>query len=710
MKTFLQNAQNDCGIACVLTVSNFYKQNVSREEISISAVLTTSGTSIYGLSKALQKTGFITKILTGATSDLPSLSPAPVILHWNNNHFVVLWKLRKHKSSQQALIGDPADGRNRWMNLEEVGDHWTGTLLWCQPGSDFVRGNFGGRRGVPGLLAHLRQFRGSWGNLLEIALSTLVLTLLGLGAPLLSQVLFDRVLTFREEVLLPYLLGAIFVLSAFQLAFTAVRGIIASHLSMRLDYRLHLGYFDHLMRLPMRQHESRLVGDLLQRFTDLSTVRGVLSSLIVSVPSAMFSLVISAIMLMMYNPSLALVASINIPLQLLYLLILAPQLRENSRRALKKSSQVQSFVLGSLEGLSTVKALRAESWAQERARMQVGSLMDFGWRGLMLNTWGVSVFGLLGNMSSLFTTWYGATQVLQLNLSVGQLVAANALMGSALGAFSTLTGSVLNVQEGVVASDRLAEILEIDGESRRGIKELPKLRNALEVSALRFGYFAERPMLKQVSFTLPKGSYTALLGMNGGGKSTLAAMLSKMLVPDAGRIVWDGIAFDDTSAYAVRERVLYVKQEVPVFYASLRENVALGADVDDATLWHAFEAAGLELVVRRLPDGLDTVVGGETLHKFSTGERQMLGLARALVSTADVLILDEPTATLDLERERRVLEVLKNLRGRKTLLVITHRPALLEPADQILHLEDGITRTELCFSRSTHGSLEEVSA
>ncbi len=694
MKTYIQENMMDCGIVCLRSILNYFGKTFHNSILRDAGVVSSSGTSVYGLFSAAKKLGLEAKVLSADLEDLPSLPSLPVILHWDNNHYVVLWKLRTARGQTKALIGDPADGRNRWMPLAEVGRHWTGKLLWCQPGVDFVRGNFSGKRGVAGLLAHLQHFKGSWGSLLEVGLGTLVLTLLGLGAPLLSQVLFDRVLTFREEMLLPYLLGAIFILSGFQLVFTAVRGVISSHLSMRLDYRLHLGYLNHLMRLPMRQHESRLVGDLLQRFSDLSTVRTVLSSLMIGVPSAVFSLILSTVLLVMYNPSLALVASINIPLQLLYLLILAPQLRENSRRAMKKSGEVQSFVLGSLEGLSTVKALRAEGWALERGRQQVSGLMDFGWRGLMLNTWGTSVFGLLGNVSSLFTMWYGATQVLQLNLSVGQLVAANALMGSALGAFSTLTSSVLSVQDGVVASDRLAEILEVEQESTKGIRSLPPLRSGLEVSGLRFGYFSERPFLKDVSFALPKGSYSALLGANGGGKSTLAAMLCKMLEPDAGRMIWDGIAYADASAEAVRERVLYVRQEVPVFYASLRENIALGADLEDAELWRALEDVGLDGVARRLPDGLETTIGGETLHKFSTGERQMLGLVRALVSTADLVILDEPTATLDLEREQRVLRVLTALKGRKTLLVVTHRPALMEPADQILHLVDGEIRVE----------------
>lgn len=688
-KTKQQFNQNDCGLASLASVLGSFGLGVVDSQLREATGISARGASLLGLRAAAVKLGLEAKVLAAGLEDLVSLPSLPVILHWDGNHFVVLWKLRQARGVTLGLIGDPSDGRNRWLPLEEIGQHWTGKLLWCQPSVEFKRGHFVGKRGVAGLLAHLQHFRGSWGSLLEVGLGTLVLTLLGLGAPLLSQVLFDRVLTFREEMLLPYLLGAIFALSGFQLAFTAVRGVISSHLSMRLDYRLHLGYFNHLMRLPMRQHESRLVGDLLQRFTDLSTVRDVLSSLMIGVPAAVLSLVVSTILLVMYNPSLALVASLNIPLQLLYLFFLAPLLRENARKAIKKSGELQSFVLGSLEGLSTVKAWRAESWALERGRVQVSGLMDYSWHGLVLNTWGTSVFGLLGNFSSLFTMWYGATQVLQLNLSVGQLVAANALMGSALGAFSTLTSSVLAVQNGVVASDRLAEILEIEQESLRGVRELAPLRVGLEVNGLRFGYFAERPFIKDVSFTLPKGSYTALLGANGGGKSTLSALLCKMLEPDAGRIAWDGVAYSDASSDAVRERVLYVRQEVPVFYASLRENIALGQDLEDEAIWRSLEDVGLDGVARRLPDGLETMIGGETLHKFSTGERQMLGLVRALVSTADLLILDEPTATLDMERERRVLDALSKLRGVKTLLVVTHRPALIAPADQILTLEAG---------------------
>jgi ABC-type bacteriocin/lantibiotic exporter with double-glycine peptidase domain len=687
MKTFLQQDPRDCGIACLRSILHFNGHRSGVDSLRQLAATTTSGTSLLGLRSAAGRLGFAAKALTAELEDLSGLE-LPCILHWDGTHFVILWKVQKGK----ALIGDPALGKNIWWTLEAVGKHWTGKFLQLQVTEQFERGNFVGQRGWAGLVQHFGQFRGSTQVLLEMGLGTLILALLGLSAPILSQVLFDRVLTFREEQLLPYLLAGIFILSGFQTAFGAVRGYISSHLAMRLDYRLHLGYWHHLLRLPLRQHETRLVGDLLQRFSDLTRIRGILSSLIVALPSSVLSLVVSVALLITYNPTLALVASVNIPLQLAYLFILSPMLRENSKRSLKKSGEVQSFLIGSLEGLSTLKAWRAEEWALLRGRQQLSESMQLGWQGMMLNTWGGVVFGLLGSLGNMLVLWFGAMQVLKLDLTVGQLVAASGLMGNALGALSGITSAVMGIQEGIVASDRLAEILEAQTESDKGIRELLPLEKTFEVRGLKFGYLPELPILKNVSFTLQKGSYTALLGANGSGKSTLATILARMQDCLEGSLLWDGVPLSDVAAGAARERILYLRQDVPLFATTLRENLCLGADFTDQQLWAVLGAVGLEQMARRLPDGLDTQVGGESLFKLSSGEKQMLGLARALCSPADVLILDEPTATLDMERERRVVQILSQLKTRKTLLVITHRPALIEPADVVLGLEDGVVR------------------
>ncbi|MDW8426894.1 MAG: ATP-binding cassette domain-containing protein, partial [Meiothermus sp.] len=275
---------------------------------------------------------------------------------------------------------------------------------------------------------------------------------------------------------------------------------------------------------------------------------------------------------------------------------------------------------------------------------------------------------------------------------VGQLVAAYGLVQNAVGALGALSGAVLALQEGSVASDRLMEVVELEPEPEGQAQTLPPLQNAVQIEDLSFAYLPERPLLKNLSLTLPKGSYTVLLGPNGAGKSTLAALLSRMLTPSGGCIRWDGHDLSELPPAAVRERVAYLRPEVPLFYATLRENLTLGRHLPDETLWQTLDAVGLRETARRLPEGLETTLGGDSLYRLSSGEKQMLGLARALLSGAELLILDEPTATLDPTKEAHIVELLARLKGPLTLLVITHRPALLKPADQVFYLEEGRLR------------------
>ena len=687
MKVVRQVDATDCGPACLATVLAYWGRLEPIYRLRELAGTTQAGTSFLGLYRAAGQLGIEAKAFAADVEGLETLE-LPLILHWEHNHYVVLFQLKQ----ERALLGDPATGR-RWVARKELDEKWTGKVLWLKPSLSFEPGNFVGKRGFKGLLGHLVHFRGSGPVLLEIALGTIILSLLAMGAPLLSQILFDQVLTYREASLLPYLLAGIFLLSAFQTGFGTAQGYISGHLAMKLSYRLKLGYLDHLVRLPQRIHETRLVGDLLARFGDLERVQGILTHLMVGLPAAFMTLVLSMGMLFVYNVPLACVALINLPLQILYLTWLSPRLRRISREELKKGGEVQSFFISNLEGVSTLKALQAETWALSRGRNQMSGLMDTSWRGFMLSTWGGVIFGLLGSLGSLVTLLFGASQVLQLNLTVGQLVATYGLVQNATGALSTITGSIEDIQEGIVASDRLQEVLELEPETNHeGNRPLAPLAKELRIENLSFSYASGQSVLQDITFTLPKGSYTTLLGANGSGKSTLSSLLVRMLEPGSGQVLWDSASLFEADVTSVRERIIYLRQDVPIFYASLRDNFTLGRSLDEASLWTLLELLDMEGVVQRLPEGLETTIGGDSLFRLSSGERQMLGLVRVLLSPAEVLVLDEPTATLDLDREQRVVQLLKNLKGQRTLLVVTHRPALIEPSDQVLEIKAGTVR------------------
>ena len=687
MRVVRQVDATDCGPAALAMLLMHFGRLEPLYRLRDLAGTTQSGTSLLGLKRAaeylgLQATGFEAKL-----SELQQLD-LPVLLHWENNHYVVLEKLE----AKRAHLLDPAVGRV-WVPLEEFSRKWTGKALWLEPSPGFQKGRFLGQRGLLGLASHLRHYQHFRAVLFQVAVVTLVLTLLNLGAPLLTQILFDRVLEKRENKILNTVLLGILSVSVLQAGFGALRNLLSSQLSIGLNRRLRLNYLEHLMQLPMRVHETRLVGDLVTRFSDLSRVRSVLSSLLLRFPATILSLVLSLLLLLTYNLRLALVALLTVPFQVIYLLWLAPKLQQNTRETRRKEGEMQSALLGNLEGLWTLKTFGSQNWAVKKVEGQIDEYLKLSWRGTVLANQSDLSIGLLESFGAMFVLWFGATQVLQSSLTTGQLVAAFALVLRTMSSISQIVDSIQSLQEGIIASDRLLEMLELSPEPVAD-KPMPlaPLKHELRIEQLNFGYLPERLILHNVNLKIGFGSYTAVLGENGAGKSTLASVMTRMFEPLSGQILWDNTPFSSINLETLRERIVYLRQEVPVFNASVKDNLFMGREPDLERVQYLINQIGFDGVVTRLPEGLDTVIGGDSPYRVSSGERQMLGLIRALLADSEVLILDEPTATLDQEREHRVVDLLWRLKGKRTIIVITHRPALVEPADQIVRVEAGRTQ------------------
>ena len=687
MRVVRQVDATDCGPAALAMLLMHFGRLEPLYRLRDLAGTTQSGTSLLGLKRAaeylgLQATGFEAKL-----SELQQLD-LPVLLHWENNHYVVLEKLE----AKRAHLLDPAVGRV-WVPLEEFSRKWTGKALWLEPSPGFQKGRFLGQRGLLGLASHLRHYQHFRAVLFQVAVVTLVLTLLNLGAPLLTQILFDRVLEKRENKILNTVLLGILSVSVLQAGFGALRNLLSSQLSIGLNRRLRLNYLEHLMQLPMRVHETRLVGDLVTRFSDLSRVRSVLSSLLLRFPATILSLVLSLLLLLTYNLRLALVALLTVPFQVIYLLWLAPKLQQNTRETRRKEGEMQSALLGNLEGLWTLKTFGSQNWAVKKAEGQIDEYLKLSWRGTVLANQSDLSIGLLESFGAMFVLWFGATQVLQSSLTTGQLVAAFALVLRTMSSISQIVDSIQSLQEGIIASDRLLEMLELSPEPVAD-KPMPlaPLKHELRIEQLNFGYLPERLILHNINLKIGFGSYTAILGENGAGKSTLASVMTRMFEPLSGQILWDNTPFSSINLETLRERIVYLRQEVPVFNASVKDNLFMGREPDLERVQYLINQIGFDGVVTRLPEGLDTIIGGDSPYRVSSGERQMLGLIRALLADSEVLILDEPTATLDQEREHRVVDLLWRLKGKRTIIVITHRPALVEPADQIVRVEAGRTQ------------------
>ncbi len=687
MRIVRQVDVTDCGPAALAMVLMHFGRLEPLYRLRDLAGTTQSGTTLLGLKRAAEKLGLDATGFEAKLSDLQQLE-LPVLLHWENNHYVIIEKF----TATRAQILDPASGRVS-LGLEEFSKKWTGKALWLEPSSSFQKGRFLGKRGLLGLASHLRHYQHFQAVLVQVAVVTFVLTLMSLGAPLLTQILFDSVLGKNQSKLLTTVLLGILAVSVLQAVFAFVRNLLSAKLSIGLNRRLRLNYLTHLVQLPMRIHETRLVGDLVTRFSDLSRVRSVLTSLLLQFPATILSLVLSLFLLLTYNPKLALVALITVPFQIIYLLWLSPKLQLNTRETRRKEGQMESALLGSLEGLWTLKTFGSQTWGIQKVEKQIDDYLALTWRGSLLSNQSSSSIGLLESLSALIVLWFGATQVLQNTLTTGQLVAAYALVLRTMSSISQIVDSIQSIQEGIVASDRLLEMLELSPEPASfKTNPLPELKTELRLEQLNFGYLPERMILKEINLKFPRGSYTAILGENGAGKSTLAAIMTRMFEPLNGQIFWDNTPFSSINLETLREKIVYLRQEVPMFDATLRDNLFMGRTPDNDRMEYLINQVGFDNIVKRLPEGLDTPIGGDSPHRLSSGERQMMGLIRALLANSEVLILDEPTATLDQEREHRVVDLLWRLKGQQTIIVITHRPALVEPADQILRVEAGKTQ------------------
>lgn len=543
------------------------------------------------------------------------------------------------------------------------------------------------------LLSKLSYFRGAWNLLFQLALGTLLVSLVSLGAPLFTQILFDRVLAFQQKELLPSMLVGLVLLAVSQSTLQAVKTHLSNYLGLSLEYKLNLTYLCHLLHLPLATHRRFPVGDLLSRFRDLSTARVTLTEVLTGVPSTLLILFFSLALVFTYSTSLGLLTLLNIPVQMVYGLIVAPRIKRNSHGMLKKSAEVQSFLIHALRGLVTLKSLGAERWALYSGKRHVAENADITFQYIGLANTSNAVFTLLASFCGLLLLWYGAGLVLEQQLTVGQLIAAYGLSVNAATAISALSGNLASLYEGAVASERLDQILMLpDEQLQEGHPEiLAPLSSTFEARDIRFSYSPGREVLTKASFTLTRGTCTALVGANGVGKSTLGMILAGLIEPEGGEILWDGVSLKGMSPQTIRRRVAYMAAEVPVFWSTLRENLLLGNPVPESTLHRVVSELGMERILAKLPQGLDTELGGESSPHFSSGELQLIGVARMLLCEADLLILDEPTSALDFEREAMVVGSLRSLSGKRTLLVITHRPALLKIADQTIELKDGET-------------------
>ncbi|MFK0138833.1 NHLP family bacteriocin export ABC transporter peptidase/permease/ATPase subunit [Streptomyces murinus] len=684
--TVLQMEAVECGAAALAMVLGHYGRHVPLEELRIACGVSRDGSRASNLLKAARGYGLTAK---GMQMDLAALTEvrAPAILFWEFNHYVVYDGTARRLGRRGIHINDPAKGR-RFVPLEEFDGSFTGVVLVLEPGEDFTRG---GRR--PGVLGALpARLRGTAGTLPAAVLASLLLVAVGAAVPALSRTYIDMFLIGGQTSLLGVLFTSMAACVLLTLVLTWLQQANLLHGRIISSTLSSARFLRHLLRLPVTFFAQRSPADLVQRLQSNDQVAETLARDLAAAGVDAIVVVLYAVLLYTYDPQLTF---LGIGVALLNIVAMRLVVRLRATRTAKLRADTARLTNTAYTGLQLIETMKAtggedgyfRKWAgqhaatlEEQQRLGVPS----AWLGVVAPT--------LATFNSALILWIGGLRAVEGHISVGLLVAFQALVTRFTAPLTRLNGVAGRIQDFAADVARLKDVenFQADPLYARGGPgdETRRLRGHVELENVAFGYSPlDKPLLSGFDLTVGPGQQVALVGGSGSGKSTVSRLISGLYAPWDGVIRIDGRRLEDIPRGALAASVSFVDQEVFLFEGSVRDNVALwDPSIPDEAVVEALKDAALYEVVARRPGGIHGRVDQDG-RNFSGGQRQRLEIARALVRGPSVLVLDEVTSALDAQTE---LVVMDNLRRRGcACVVIAHRLSTVRDSDEIVVLQHG---------------------
>ncbi|QWG87389.1 peptidase domain-containing ABC transporter [Bacillus mycoides] len=684
-----QNDLKDCGPACLAMISRYYGLTMPISKIREIAGTDLQGTNIQGLIKAGERLGFEVKGVKATNKNALEEIQLPAIAHIVVNggllHYVVIHKIKKNK----IYIADPEKGLMTYM-LDEFCQIWTGILVLMSPSKNFQKGN----ESQNTLSRFLFLLKEQKSLLVPLFFTSIFFNLFGLLGAFYFKFLIDDIVTNQLLQTLHIVSIGIIMLYVFKVLLSYFRTHLILYLSRRIDIQLILGYYRHVIGLPMNFFETRKIGEIISRFMDASKIRDALSTVTVTLMIDTVMVTVGAILLYIHSPILFGVTLLLIPFYISIIFAFHKPYQSINREEMESNAKLTSYLVESLNGISTVKSYNAEKevFFQTESRF-VNLLKNVFKRGMLSNLQGSIKMGLelIGGTVIL---WVGAMQVLKGNMTIGELITYNALLAYFLNPIENLIGIQPTMQSALVAGERLNEIFDLDVEKseKEYNKVSPKqLSGKIECSNVIFRYGTRKNVLNNISFSIEPGSQVAFVGESGSGKTTISKLLMHYYEAQEGDIYYDDYHIKEINRTALRNQIAYVSQESFFFSASIYENLCFGLE-RSVTLEEVIEVCKQVCVhefVGELPLRYETHLE-ENASNLSGGQRQRLAIARALLKKPDILILDEATSNLDSTTEKNITDMLKELGSQGvTVIMIAHRLSTIQHANQIFVMEKG---------------------
>ncbi|MEM7591413.1 MAG: peptidase domain-containing ABC transporter [Cyanobacteria bacterium P01_A01_bin.83] len=682
---FLQQSASDCGIACLINIGLYWGKRFNLNQLRRIANVGRHGSSLRGLVAAAESVGFATRPVK-ATLDKLAEQQLPAIAHWEGKHYITVYEV----SRQWVIVVDPAIGQRK-LSHAEFDAGWTGNVLLLEPTAQLHKaqeakyslGNFGG------------LIKPHWLVLLEILIISISIQLAGLITPIFTQLLIDRVVVQQNILTLNAVGMGLVIFSLFSVIMTGLRKYLLDHTANKIDLALMAGFIRHTFRLPLSFFESRYVGDLMARVQENHKIQRFLTGDSLSIFLDLLTVFIYVGVMCWYSWKLAAVILVIVPLFAFLALISTPILRQISREVFRTVAHQKSYLIEGLTGIRTVKSMAIEQSVRWNWESRFNEYIKTKFSSQIIRNRLRIASSTIKALATAILLWFGAWLVIQQELSIGQLIAFNMLLGKVISPFQRLTVLWNDFQEVTISVERINDVLEAEPEEdlQGGNRHTcPPLKGHIEFKQVCFRYHPESPnnILENLSFEIQPGQTIALVGRSGSGKTTIAKLILGLYTPTEGQILIDGQEITNIALQSLREQIGVVDQANFLFGSTIAENISIAhPQATQPEIIAAARQAGADQFIRELPLGYDTPIG-EGGGNLSGGQRQRIAIARSLLGNPRLLILDEATSSLDAESERIIQNNLSKILRNRTSIVIAHRLSTIQSADVILVLDRGI--------------------
>ena len=641
------------------------------------------------LLRVAKKLGLIARRRRADVADLVKL-PLPALVGLADGTTAVLLKIDDSgETGTRYLVMPPGAERPQIWSEADVLERIGGTAeLLLMTSREHIAGEkrpFDVSWFIPAIVKYRKPLR-------DVLIGSFFLQLVGLATPIFFQLVIDKVLAHQSLNTLEVLAIGLATVLVFETVLSALRTWLFAHTTNRVDAELSAALFRHLVALPLSYFEARRVGDSIARVRELESIRNFLTSNAVTVVIDLFFTVVFFAVMYLYSPMLTLIVALTVPLYVLISVAVTPPLRARLDEKFKRGAENQAFLVETVTGIGTLKAMAVEPRMREKWEKQFAGYINVGFDVAVLANWGSHAIQLVSKLTTVAILFFGAKAVIAGELSVGSLVAFNMLAGRVAQPILRLSQLWQDFQQVRISVDRLGDILNAPAEPEHNPNRasLPPIKGAISFDKVRFRYRPDAPeALRGVSLEIPPGEMLGIVGPSGSGKSTLTKLVQRLYVPEQGRVLVDGTDLALVDPAWLRRQVGVVLQENILFNRSVRENIALAnPTLPMERVIAAAELAGAHEFILTLPHAYDTMIE-ERGANLSGGQRQRLAIARALIGDPRILILDEATSALDAESEEIIQANLGQIARGRTVLIIAHRLSAVRPCNRIITVEGG---------------------